>query len=202
MNIGLTTSFIVAGVLMISILGMNLSLSISSTKLTMEQITKQRANTISEILNKDIPNIGSDVNQHIDSPIKDAQTTKIEFQSNIDNTGSVETIVWEFTDTDVSGTSNPDDKILVRKVDGDVTEFKSGVTDFDITYLDIDRDPISTNLLSSLLGGNQSERDKIRYVEISFTVESEEQVGGAGNFEAEYTEINWRKQYTPMNLRL
>lgn len=196
MNLGLTTSFIVAGILILSILSMNSNISHSSTELTMRQVTQQRAGTIAEILQKDISNIGSDVNSGIPSPITIAQTNVIEFESNIDNSGSSETISWEFTDTDASGSKNPNDKILIRKVDGHTAEFRSGVTSFDLRYLNKDRIVMSTPIAL------QEDRDKIRYIEISFTVQSKEPIGGAGTKELRYIETSWTKQFTPINLTL
>lgn len=199
MNLGLTTSFIIAGILLLSILSMNRNISQSSQELTMRQVTQMHTGTVSQILEKDIPNIGYQQSGTISSPITDAKNDFIQFKSDIDNDGTVETIEWEFTDTDISS-PNPDDKVLVRRVGGDVSEFKTGITNFEITYLDEDRNEISISLLSELLGGAQSERDKIRFIEISFTVESKEKIGRVGN--ADYTKSTWEKQFTPQNLRL
>lgn len=200
MNIGLTTSFIVAGILLLSILSMNANISQSSSSLTMRQITKLRSGTLAEMLQKDISNIGSDINSRISSPILDAENHEIVFQSNIDNSGSVETISWKWTNMDATNTKNPNDRILVRSVDGNETKFKNGVTNFEIIYRDENRNKIDIGLLSSLLGGRQSQRDKIRYIEISFTMESDEQVGEAKNLH--YLETIWKEQFTPINLQL
>lgn len=199
MNLGLTTSFIIAGILLLSILSMNRNISQSSQELTMRQVTQMHTGTVSQILEKDIPNIGYQQNGTISSPITDADSDFIQFKSDIDNDGSVETIEWKFTDTDVSS-SNPNDKVLIRRVDGKESKFKTGITKFEITYLNKDRSEISPSLLSNLLGGAQAERDKIRFIEINFTVESKEKIGRPGN--ADYTKSTWEKQYTPQNLRL
>ncbi|WP_445665818.1 hypothetical protein [Fodinibius sp. AD559] len=199
MNLGLTTSFIIAGILLLSILSMNRNISQSSQELTMRQVTQMHTGTVSQILEKDIPNIGYQQNGTISSPITDADSDFIQFKSDIDNDGSVETIEWKFTDTDVNS-SNPNDKVLIRRVDGKESKFKTGITKFEITYLNKDRSEISPSLLSNLLGGAQTERDKIRFIEINFTVESKEKIGRPGN--ADYTKSTWEKQYTPQNLRL
>jgi hypothetical protein len=199
MNLGLTTSFIIAGILLLSILSMNRNISQSSQELTMRNITQLHTGTVAQILEKDIPNIGYQQGGTIASPIKDAQTNLIRFESDIDNDGTSETIEWEFTDDEVVTSANPNDRILVRRVNGIDSEFKTGITSFEILYRDEDRNQISVSLLSSLLGGAQSERDKIRFIEISFTIQSKEQVGRPGK--AEYTESTWEKQFTPQNLR-
>ena len=201
MNVGLTTSFIIAGILMLSILSMNTSISHSSTELTLDQITQRKANTISEILKHDISNIGYKENDAIDHSIKDAKEDKIEFESDIDRDGTVETITWHYTTT-ASNSKNPNDYVLVRDVDGQQTTFKSGVTDFEFIYLDKNRNEISQNLISSLLDDNQSERDKIRYIKVNYTVQSESPTGGANNIKKDYPETTTQLQFTPINLRL
>ncbi|TYP95661.1 hypothetical protein LX73_0976 [Fodinibius salinus] len=202
MNLGLTTSFIIAGLLLISILTMNINLSQSSTKLTVRQITNQKTNTVSKILQKDIGNIGYSSSGSISSSIKDAQSDYIKFETDIDNNGSVETIEWTFTSTDASNTQNPDDKVLIRSVDGNQTKIKSGITRFELTYYDKDRNEISYSAIASLLGGGQAERDKIRYIDVSLTVESTEKVGGANSTDSEYIKVYWNNQFSPPNLRL
>lgn len=191
MNLGLTTSFIIAGILLLSILSMNMNLSQSSTQLTMRQITETRSNTINEILGKDIPNIGYKEMGAISSPIKDAQEGKIEFEGDIDNDGSEETVIWDY---------NSSDNTLTRDVGGTETTFKN-VSDFQIEYFDNNKNPISPSLISTLLGGAQAERDKIRFIDISYTLQSKEKVGGLGSSNPEYIEVTWQKQFTPLNLR-
>lgn len=192
MNLGLTTSFIVAGILLLSILTMNMNLSQSSTQLTMRQITETKSNTINEILGKDIPNIGYKEVGAISSPIKDAQEGKVEFEGDIDNDGSEETVIWDY---------NSSDNTLTRDVGGTETTFKN-VSNFEIEYFDSNRNSISPSLISTLLGGAQSERDKIRFIDISYTLQSKEKVGGLGSSNPEYIEVTWQKQFTPLNLRL
>lgn len=189
MNLGLTTSFIIAGILLLSILSMNMNLTQSSTQLTMQQITQQRANTISEILQYDIPNIGYKQNGAVSSPIQDADPQQLRFESDIDNDGTVESIEWTFTSTEVSSTKNPDDLILTRSVDGDVTEFKNGVIHFDLSYLDKNRN-------------TTTDPDKIRHIIVDLSVESPEPIGGGNNTDTHYVKTTWSKQFTPMNLKL
>ncbi len=192
MNIGLTTSFIVAGILLLSILTMNMNLSQSSTQLTMRQITETKSNTINEILGKDIPNVGYKEMGAITSPIKDAQEGKIKFEGDIDNDGTKETVIWEY---------NSSDNTLTRDVGGTETTFKN-VSNFEIEYFDSDKNKIDISLLSELLSGAQSERDKIRFIDISYTLQSKEKVGGLGSSDPKYIEVTWQKQFTPINLRL
>jgi hypothetical protein len=192
MNLGLTTSFIVAGILLLSILSMNMNLSQSSTQLTMRQITETKSNTINEILGKDIPNIGYKEIGALPYPIKDAQEGKIKFEGDIDNDGSEETVIWEY---------NGSDNTLTRDVVGGTETTFKNVSNFEIEYLDSNRNTISPSLISTLLGGTKAERDKIRFIDISYTLQSQEKVGGLGSSNPEYIEVTWQKQFTPLNLR-
>jgi len=206
MNFGLVTSFIIAGILMISILSMNQNISHSSTQLTMRQVTQQRMNTISDILENDIPKIGYNGNETAPDALTDASPQKIEFKSNIDNKhGDLETVKWEFkkTSAPVNSTENPNDYVLTRTVNANTTNFASGVTEFNIAYYDENWNKIdANNLLNTLLGGSQSERNKVRYIRFSLTVESPEPIGGAGNIDTSYVSTTWNKTFSPINLRL
>lgn len=204
MNLGLVTSFIIAGVLTLSILTMNINFSHSSTKLTMSQITQQRTSEISDILRNDIPKIGyNGTNNGIkteDDALTDASSTKIEFESDIDNEDSdIETVRWEFkTSSPVNSTKNPNDYILTRTVNGGQTEIKNGVTNFQIVYYDEDWNKID----AEVLGGSQAERNKVRHIKISLTVQSPEPIGGANNIDTEYLSSTWEQTFSPINLRL
>lgn len=181
---------------------MNMSISESSSKLTLQQVIQERSQTIKKLLKNDIPKIGSGLYKRINSPIKDARKYKIKFKSNIDNSGSAETVIWKFTDNKIEESGNPDDQLLLRKVDDKKFSYEAGVTHFEFTYLDKNHNPIDISLISKAESGTQSERDKIRYIKIKFTIESEELVGGAGPGEPEYLQTNWKRQFTPVNLAI
>lgn len=190
MNLGLTTSFIIAGILLLSILSMNMNLSQSSTQLTIKQVTQRKANTVAEIMQKDIPNIGYKQGGTISSPITDARDQLLTFEGDIDNDGSSDTITWKYTSSDG----------LVRVFNGDETDFNVNVTDFEFNYLDSDRNEIQISYLSKLLGNDQNKRDQIRYISVELTLQSEEKIGGLGNSNSQYVTTSWEKQFTPINL--
>ncbi|MDX1587055.1 MAG: hypothetical protein R3222_09930, partial [Balneolaceae bacterium] len=109
MNLGLVTSYIIAGMILVTMTTMTMNLSNSSTELTMTNMEKQHLNAISEMVIHDIPQIGYNRETLTDTMIVVADSNRIVFDSNIDNStdGKVERVTWEYTDTDVSNTSNP-----------------------------------------------------------------------------------------------
>lgn len=210
MNLGFVTSFLVSGILMISIVSLNTRMAESSADLTMRYIIEERAQTIEQMVDNDFPRIGNDVHTTINSPIEDARENLIKFKSNLDNSGDVETVVWKYTDNEVEGSQNPDDYVLYREVDGVSKTFARGVTDFTITYVDGQQDTLSYSNLTAAGeadvdeedgdgGSNQSNRDEISYIIVKFSVETEQKIGGAGASDAAYLETNWKKKYPVYN---
>lgn len=195
MNAGIVTSFVISGILLLAILAMNLNISRSSTELTMRQITQQRVETVSDFLNYDFPKIGFDTFGKVPDAIKVAESNRIEFESNIDNSGSVEYIQWIFdTSAPVTAGTNPDDYILYRIEDGVATELKTGVTKFHITYFNNNLDSLATPVSS------QSDRNNIRHIQIKMTIESREKVGEVGASSTDYLKSLWDKTFSPKNL--
>lgn len=195
MNIGIVTSFVVGGILLLAILAMNLNISQSSSSLTMRQITQQNVKTVADFLHYDFPKIGYDTLSTIPDAITLAESNRIVFKSNIDNAGARETVEWIFdTSAPVSGGTNPDDYILKRIVDGVPSALPVGVTRFHITYTDEDLNPISSPV------GTQSERNDIRHIKINLTVSSKEKIGGTGPGDGNYLHSPWETTFTPKNL--
>lgn len=195
MNTGMITSFAIAGILLLSILAMNLNVSRSATGMTIRQITQQHVQTVSDLLNHDMPKMGYDQYSTIPDAITKAEQHHLVFKSNIDNSGARETVEWQFdTATPLASSPNPDDYMLWRKVNGSPTELSVGVTQFAFTYLDANRNvipaPVST----------QSERNTIRYIKVTLVVTSKEKLGNPGPGDAEYIQSPWETTYAPKNI--
>lgn len=195
MNAGIVTSFVVAGILLLAILAMNLNISRSSTGLTMRQITQENVETVSDFFNYDFPKIGYAQLSTIPDAITLAESNRIVYKSDIDNSGSQETVEWVFdTDAAVTKGTNPDDYVLKRIVDGSVSSFSFGVTQFNLTYLDSNLNIIPTPI------GSQSDRNDIRHIKINLTVSSREKLGEVGPGAGAYLQSPWERMYTPKNL--
>ncbi|MEX0648399.1 MAG: hypothetical protein WEA56_17175 [Balneolaceae bacterium] len=203
MNAGLITSYIIAGILLISMLAMNIRVSQSSAEITLTQITREKADAISDMIYDDIPNMGYDTEGKTSEIITVADEHKVTFYRKIDpaDTGDPEEITWELTDEEIPSTKNPDDRVLVRIVDSDTTKITLGVTRFEIWYFDDfglstlpeDNEYLPRPVVSSQL-------TDIKQLYIALELESAEQIytgpGGTGR----YIRTAWEKRYSPGNI--
>ncbi|MFY0696934.1 MAG: hypothetical protein JXR11_03700 [Balneola sp.] len=197
MNINILTSFIIAGILLLMLAYMNLGVSNNSTELVVSQSKQSQKIDIQSVISNDFPKMGFAFNSVIDSLIVEADSTKITFKSNLDNSvdGSIERITWELTTEDVTSTTNPNDKILRRTVDSDVTDILLGVTAFSLKYYDSygSTTPLSTPLSSSDI-------DNIRQIEVAVEIQSSELISATYGGNSNYITTIWTKRFTPRNL--
>lgn len=205
MNIGLTTSFIIGGILLISLLSMNMSLSNSSVELTMTQVSRERASGIKELLNHDLLKIGYNRTEKTSPMLVAADDNMIQFRSNIDNStdGSVELVTWEFTSTPLDHTPNPNDYMLMRTVKNidtgaEVqTPIKSGVTKFNIKYLDEYGEPVSGYMATPL---SSTQMQSVKQLYITMELQSGHKVFQNKGATGRYVRTIWEKRYSPSNL--
>ncbi|MGD8749354.1 MAG: hypothetical protein PVI44_12900 [Balneolaceae bacterium] len=206
MNIGLVTSYIIAGIILLAILTMNISLSSSSTELSLTQITREKAATISDMITHDIQKIGYNRNSKTSPIITTGEGKKIVFRSNIDNStdNSVEIITWEFTGNEVTTSDNPNDYILKRTVrdaaSGSIitdTPIKSGVTGFRVSYFDDYGKPLSDTLSTPV---SASDLSKIKQLHITIELQSGEKIYSTPSSPGRYVTSVWEKRFSPPNL--
>jgi hypothetical protein len=197
MNINVLTTFIIAGILFLMLAYMNRGVSNNSNELIVSQSKQAQKIDIQSIISNDFPKIGFDFNTSIDSLIVEADSSKIVFKSNLDNSsdGSIERVTWEFSTDDVTSTSNPNDKILRRTVDSDITEILLGVTTFRIDYYDSygSTTPLSTPL-------STVDIDNLRQIQVTIEVQSAELVSPTYGGDSNYITTIWTKRFTPRNL--
>lgn len=208
MNLGLTTSFIIGGILLLSILMMNMSVTSSSIQLTMRQTNQQKLSTISDMIASDIQKMGYDKKKKTDKILLEATDNRIKFKSNIDNEGGVETVSWEFIeheDHKITSTENPNDYELRRIVRDEETgnlieksPIRLGVTEFNIRYYDSYGALKSHNMSTPIT--DQSEREKIKQLYIKINLESAEKTYENSNEDGDYTLSVWEKRFSPPNL--
>lgn len=210
MNLGLVTSYIIAGMLMIAVIMMNINLSSSSTELTLTQTTKQHVQTITDMITYDIPKIGFAMNDKVTADIYDhpisgkyrmievADSNRIVFNSDIDNDGTIEKVTWQFTTNAVTTSENPDDYILLRKVGTDETEITLGVTHFRIRYYDLYGEPQAGKMSTPVAS---ADLESIRQIEIKLVVQSRQKVRYNVNSDGRYVTSAWEKRFTPRNLQ-
>lgn len=208
MNLGLTTSFIIGGILLLSILAMNMSVKNSSIQLTQRQINQQKLSSISDMISSDIQKMGADRQTKTDEILLEATDNRIKFKSNINNQGDVETVSWEFekvSGKEVTSTKNPNDYELVRTVrDADTgnlieeTPIRLGVIEFQISYFDHYGAEVGIDDMSTPLSSSDMEKVKQLYIKIN--LESPEKLYNSPGSNGDYMLSVWEKRFSPPNL--
>ncbi len=197
MNLSLVTSFIVSGVLILMLGWMTLGVSYNSKDIVLSQAKQSNKMDVSQIISYDFPKIGYSGDIDIDSLIVTAKSNKIAFFSNIDNSAdnSIEKIIWEFTNREVTSTANPNDFILARTIDGVETEITLGVTEFRINYYDELGSQVPLSFPLSVADINS-----IRQIEVELVIESADQLKLRSSSPENYVRTAWIKRFTPRNL--
>lgn len=212
MNLGLVISYIIAGMIMLSIIMMNISVSQSATELTITQITREKASTVTELISHDLQKMGYNCLSKTPTIINVALGHKIQFYSNINNScdpnnaeyKSIETITWEYDTSDpsneIEATLNPDDYVLMRTVEYEsgVTEetpIELGVTQFRISYYDNYGEPVADSLATPV-----TTPANIRQLYIKIGFESAEKIYNRVGDDGRYILSVWEKRFSPANL--
>ena len=222
MNLGIVTSYIVAGVIILGIVAMNLNVQNSSAELTLTQMQRQYVTNIADMLNDDLPNMGYDVNdvtRDSDGNIKIiecARDNRISFYRNLCETDvdcnnddrPQELIEWRFLiDEDPISDSNPNHRTLRRTVttnpaseepEVDENDINVGVTEFNIQYYDTvgSNNPITTGL------GCGSGVDDIKQLKVTLEVQSAERIHRRAQGDGRFISSVWEKRFTPSNLQI
>lgn len=207
MNLGLLTSYVVAGILLLAIVMMNMSVSSSSTELTLAQITRDKTATISEMISDDVQKIGYNRTSQTSEMITTAEGKTIQFKSNIDNSTdeTVETVTWTYSTTEITSTENPHDQLLTRTVccdaSGDLiseSPIKLGVVDFSVAYYDEYGAAISDSMPTPV---SSTDRNNIKQLYISIKLASGDKVFSTPNSSGHYVKAIWEKRFSPPNLQ-
>ncbi|MFU8812653.1 MAG: hypothetical protein ACNA78_06765 [Balneolaceae bacterium] len=215
MNIGLVTSYIIAGVILLSIVMMNINVQSSTVELTMTQIMRDRVVNITEILNDDLPNMGYDVyrttrdNDAVENKILAlGRTNKISFYRNIQEIPDrkPDLITWELLNDDPQNSKNPDHKTLIRIVEDGVTgqpdtlAIKNSVTRFQVRYYNTVGADFEDNV--SPPGQLKNNLDNIRQIHLVLEVQSPEPVLSRATGPERFVRSVWEKRFTPLNLQI
>lgn len=193
MNIGIITSFLVGGLLLLSIFSMNSMITESSVQMTMDVAAKSKVETINRVLSYDMDRMGYNVDRNNDV-IQSMDSTHISFYADLE--GSVELISWEFQNNTVyTASRNPNDYHLVRKgpVGGGKNESTLfSVNRFSFTYYD-------------KYGAVTANPDRVKKIKVQFYCESPEPAGTnrdiEGNIIGMYSRSFWQRTYVPVNIQ-
>tara|TARA_R110002124_G_scaffold76758_2_gene205683 strand:+ start:1874 stop:2464 length:591 start_codon:yes stop_codon:yes gene_type:complete len=194
MNLGLATTYIIGGLMLISILAYNHSVFNSTVETTSSVITQSKLDNIVSILQNDLSRIGYETGASEAFVV--AEDTVVTFRGNIfDNDGSddFDLVEWIFTGVSDATTTNPNDFILIRRwnqtpnVLGNAIEFQYSVSDFSINYYNLDGD-VPTDI------------EDIVQIEVEVLVESNEPYLTKKDGTELYYRTYWKRRVVANNL--
>jgi len=169
------------------ILQMNLRISDSAGETFLSALVQSEALNAAQIVQYDFYKIGYGDSG---STITKADTAEIKYLSDVDDNGSVDTVYYyEGSVSNKTNTPNPNDFPIYRSLNGGAAEIVTTVTNFSMTYYDSSGTEITAIQLA-----NQTNRDKIKSIEVYLSFESAEPI------DTVYQGIDWMRVIKPKNL--
>jgi hypothetical protein len=189
MNIGITVSYIIGGLLLISILTLNNTVMQDSYKQTVEMTTGNQVDEIRRLLMHDMQYLAFGQ----DSDILNFSDEHIRFKALY--RGQTRVFSWELKNDGFNPTNNPNDRTLQRNGPMDdkpgSTMSKYSAVKFNVTaFSDEDGNVIA------------SSKEQIRSVLIELVVQSSEPVGSQSDGTPRYSETGWKKLFLPDNIMI
>ena len=181
-DIELAGSFIIGGMLLLSILSLNADIMETATMNSLGTIAQKNATVIVSILEYDIRKMGYKVPTGTEV-ITDFTDSTITFLGDINDDNSVDIIRYYLGPTsEPSDTENPNDRYLYRSVNGAALDVALGMISWELTYYN---SAGATTIIAA----------DIRTIRISFTVET------VIPFDETYGSARWEGRFSPKNLR-
>ncbi len=185
--IELIGSTVIAGYVILIILALNLRVSSSATQYYQDTFNQQSAITAADIIEDDFYKIGF---KATGAKIVRADSSLIKYASDYNNNGTMDTLTYYLSATSsMSSTTNPNDKLLYRKVN-QTTYTAAIVTRFYMQYYDSLLNSLSYASLTS-----QSNLDRIRTIRVLIKTELADPIDNS------YAPVEWRKEFRPRNLQ-
>lgn len=186
-NLGIAISFIIGGLLIVSILTLNARVIQNSGETVLNMTAKQPVENITDIMRRDFQRLGYNMNTGND-PIQIAHSNRIMFWADVDNDKTIKAkkITWRFNKpgNPAKSTENPNDYELVRQVSGNTKKMTFPLIEFELRYFDNEGNPTS---------------DETAIRSISVSLESQSPVAYGDN---NYSTSFWEKTFSPPNLRI
>lgn len=181
MNLSTVTSFLIGGILLISILRLDASVHTRSDRSTLDLMAKTNTETIADVISYDLRNAGYRVGGNVFTTISPHALT---FFGDINFDGVTDRVTWIYkTNRDVNSTQNPDDHYLYRIVNNDTSDFSMATTNFTLTYYNAD-------------GHITNDPEHVTGVKVELICQSPAPSNG------DYPESAWEKTIYPINLNL
>lgn len=195
MNLGLATTYIIGGLMLLSIIGYNISTYNSTVETTSSVITQQKLDNLVTVLQTDLSRIGYNVNTSIIDAFITAEDSSVSFRGDIydDTNDDFDFVEWEFSGIPDSSTTNPNDYYLKRtwnqtpSIPANAEEYEFSVSFFTINYFDAD-------------GNAPADNNDIAQVEVEMLVESGEPYYTSKSGVESYYRIFWKRKIVANNL--
>ena len=181
-DIEMAGSFIIGGMLLLSILSLNADIMETATMNSLGTIAQKNATVIVSILEYDIRKMGYSVPTGT-VVITDLTDSTITFLGDVDDDNSIDTIRYYLSPiSEPSDTENPNDRYLYRSVNGAALDVALGLISWNLTYY-------------NSAGAATTTPADVRTIRISFTVET------AFPFDETYGSARWEGRFSPKNMR-
>ena len=185
--IELIGSTVIAGYVILIILALNLKVNTSATQYYQDTFNQRNAIAAADIIENDFYKIGFNASN---TKILQADSSSIKYLSDYNNNGTVDTISYYLSGTNsMSSTTNPNDKLLYRKVNQTV-QTASVIIRFYLQYYDASLNNLSYSSLT-----DPTNLAKIRTIRVLIRSELADQVNDS------YSPVEWRKEFRPRNLQ-
>jgi len=197
-GMSLALSILVGSVFLLTVMAAQQNLHKLSVGNELESIVQSQTDHIKDVLTFDIAKIGQNVDPDLifGDIITDIDTTRIEFLSDVDDNGSIDSVkIWLGTKNELSFTENPNDRYIYRQVNNNAPmSFGEGVTYFEVKGIKQD-----------LSEANSAELDQVKAIEIKLIVQLGYSYGTYYNHvsdsvEAKYFQSEWKNIICPDNL--
>ena len=182
-------SSIIAGLVVLMLLTLNINNSATSNDILFTTLEQKKITDVTELIEYDFYKLGYCISGE---KISVADSTEIMFYTDINNNNLTDSIHYYLGETtDLSYTSNPDDKPLHRNRNNqDSLSTAIPVVDFHLSYFDSIGNTLDYASLTSSAG-----RELIKSIKIKITVETDE------IYDEQYRTSEWKKKISPKNLR-
>ncbi len=170
---------IIAGIIFLAILGLDTNLNQASYNNTFSLITQSNAVALARMIEYDFVKMGNNVPYQ--QAILTARPDSITFKADLGNSGpsyvNIVTYCLAPTST-LASTMNPNDRLIYRIQDGQVTPMNLGVTNLTFTYYDANQNITAIDSL-------------IRSIDVKFIIQSPEKV------DTSFSTVFWEKTFQP-----
>jgi len=184
-------SVAIGALVILMIFRFNQTMLNASNEKLLYNITQMNTVNASEVIEYDFYKIGFRVNSDIDDVFRKAELSELEYLTDIDNDGVMDSVLYSLSDTTaLYGTENPHDKLLYRTVNGGSPQIVTSVVDFELTYRDT-LGVVITPISDLSVAAN---RRAIRSIEVYINMESADKIEGF------YQGTEWKRNLALKNV--